>query len=132
MQLTKILFALVVISCTAESSSVQQGIEHLALSSCGQVGVVCEIEQEPSDVPELVAFRYRLCCPSGQFSASVLEVTGNEGNWGDVTRWVSCGHAYVEEFTHPLHANDPWAILSVFDGKGGPISSCRTPNAPVD
>jgi hypothetical protein len=100
-------------------------------SSCAVPGTPCEIELTPSSTPGIVTAQYHLCCASG-FSGSVLEVSGHEGNWGDVTRWVLCGHTYTEEFTHPNNSGaGPWAILSVFDGMGGEITDCRTPNAPV-
>ena len=126
MKIIKALCFVVLASCTDASQTIA--------SQQVQIDSPCEIEVLTSDVPELVSVRYNLLCPDGQFSASILEVSSNIGNWGDVTRWVLCGHNYIEEFTNPrIRASAaPWAILSVFDGNGGDITSCRTPNAPSD
>lgn len=132
MQLIKILGITAIISCTGvdQTSNIEQsGPEPESL----EANAPCEVEVLTSDTPGLVNVQYILSCPVGQFSASVVEVSSNKGNWGDVTRWVLCGHTYTEEFTHPKFAVSmtPWAILSVYDGNGGPISSCQTPNAPI-
>lgn len=130
MQLIKILSAAVLISCTNidQTSSIEQSDPEPDL-----IEAPCEIEILTSDTSNLVDVQYTLSCPVGQFSASVVEVSSNKGNWGDVTCWVLCGHTYTEEFTHPKFTTSmaPWAILSVYDGNGGPISSCQTSNAPI-
>lgn len=132
MQLIKILSAAVLISCAGvdQTSSIEQ-IDPEPESL--EADAPCEVEVLASDTSSLVDVQYTLSCPVGQFSASIVEVTSNKGNWGDVTRWVLCGHTYTEEFTHPKFAVSmaPWAILSVYDGNGGPISSCQTPNTPI-
>lgn len=88
---------------------------------------------EPTVPTDAVVISYRMCCPVGSYKISILEVSGKDGNWGDVTRWGLCTHMYSEEFVHPnrLPAS-PWAILSVYDGNGGDITSCRTANAPPE
>ncbi len=93
--------------------------------------VISVVEPLVSGQPVLV--EYELCCPAGTIQDTILEVSGHGGerNWGDVTRWGLCGHRYVEEFVVPLRTGPtPYAILSVFDGNGGPISECRTSKAP--
>mgnify|MGYP001611376828 CR=1 len=88
---------------------------------------------EPSVPSEPVVVQYRMCCPVGTFKITFVEVTGREGNWGDVTRWGLCAHTYSEEFVHPNRLlASPWSIVSVYDGNGGDITSCRTPNAPPE
>lgn len=128
MHLSKILFLGILTSCAdrVDTASVAQTVAQ----TCEQ-GAPCEVEIVPSTSAPLWETRYRICCPAGQLSMSILEVTSSRGNWGDVTRWVACGRTYSEEFTHPLaNVSEPWAILSVFDGNGGPITACQTANAP--
>lgn len=132
MQLIQILSVTALISCTDidQTSSIEQSEPE---PESLETSAPCEVEVLASGTSSLVDVQYTLSCPVGQFSASVVEVSSNKGNWGDVTRWVLCGHTYTEEFTHPKFATSmtPWAILSVYDGNGGPISSCQTPNAPI-
>lgn len=88
---------------------------------------------EPTVPSEPVAISYRMCCPVGSYKISIIEVSGKDGNWGDVTRWGLCSHTYSEEFVHPKRLPaSPWAILSVYDGNGGDITSCQTSNAPPE
>lgn len=131
MQISKILCGFVLAACADTPKS--QKTAYLEATTCNQLGAVCEINVFPTNVGQISEIRYRLCCPEDTFSMSILEVSGQEGNWGDVTRWALCGRTYTEEFTHPDRSEiEPYAILSVFDGNGGAISSCRTSNAPSE
>lgn len=88
---------------------------------------------EPMVPSEPITISYRMCCPVGTYKISILEVSGKDGNWGDITRWGLCAHTYSEEFVHPNRLPvSPWAILSVYDGNGGDITSCRTSNSPPE
>jgi hypothetical protein len=119
------LFVFFVACNTADSDS---------LTSAEVSDAPCTISMtEPTTPGQPVVATYRLLCATGTVEMSILEVSGHEGNWADVTRWGLCGHDYVEEFVHPNRLTEtPWAILSTFDGNGGDISSCRTSNAPLD
>lgn len=116
-----------------EPISAPSPIHQVETTSCANTPIApCIVSvAEPSVAGDPVLVEYTLCCPTGTVRMSILEVSGiSERNWGDVTRWAACGHRYVEEFT-TLHRSGPtpYAILSVFD-EDGPISECRTTNAP--
>jgi hypothetical protein len=127
-------FIVFFVACT--NAGIEPAVTQLSESDvCVLAAAPCVIElTEPSVLGQPVLATYRLCCPAGaSIEMGILEVSGNEGNWADVTRWSLCGHDYTEEFVHPHRlAATPWAILSTFDGNGGDITSCRTANAPLD
>ncbi len=138
----------VVAACTATTSSPADAPVDIPAATLQPVAVPpaviplasapeCPAIDPPPCVVEVVSFAepaqvgYRACCAPLLFTVTALAVDSSVGPWGDVTTWSICGWPYIVEVTHPERGGTlPWAVLDVYDGKGGPISECRSVGAP--